>query len=155
MRIGNRQLKHFFKQLYIFMAMLVIVEAYFAYFLEDSKYTALAQNHYGLLLVVFILFTILFRGRPSFAYNDSKPHVSLRLGWFFFMKKEKIFEIPRDAIRSYHLKGTFLYRWLLISFTEGGNTKRKRFQVNYLSNKSHTKLKKSLARILEENQITD
>jgi uncharacterized membrane protein len=103
MRIGNRQLKYFWKQLYIFMVMLIVVESYFAYFLENSEYSALAGGYYGLMLSGFVLLIIFLRVRLSFAFNHSKPHVSLITGWFLFVKKQRIFETLRDAIWNYRI----------------------------------------------------
>ena len=159
MRVGNRQLKYFFKQLFIFMMMIVIVEFYFADFLDDSKYTALAQKHYGAMFVGFIILMIFIRGRQSFAYNDSAPNdntplVSIRQSWFFFLKREKTVEIPRAQINAYRLRGSIFYRCLVIKYLDNGKQRRLKVQINYLGNKSRMKLKKSLTRILEENQKT-
>ncbi|MFT7114430.1 MAG: hypothetical protein ACI8P7_001217 [Candidatus Azotimanducaceae bacterium] len=51
------------------------------------------------------------------------------------------------------ITGSFIDCWLQIEYLEDGKKKHKRFQINYLGSKSRMKLKKSFARILEENQI--
>lgn len=151
MRIGNRQLKYLFKQVYIFLIMILLVEGYFAYFLEESKYSSLAQNHYGLMLVGLIVLFIFLRGRQSFVYNDAAPQLSIRTAWFFIFKMEKSILIPKDQIKSFRIRGNFIYRYLSIRYEDpDGKRKTKKIQINYLSGKSIQKLKKSLSRILDD-----